>query len=50
MIFSTNKGVNSVLLGNEPNEVFLVPDSCRAIERNCNNISTDVTDDANEND
>ena len=39
-----------MLLGPGPNKAFLVPDSCRAIERNGNSISTDVTDDANEND
>jgi len=39
-----------VLLGNGPNKAFLVPDSCRAIERNSYSISADVTDDANEND
>jgi len=29
---------------------FLVPDSCRATGRNCSSISTDVTDEAIEND
>ena len=41
------KGVKetSVLLGHGPNKVFLVPDSCRATERNSNSISPDITDD-----
>jgi hypothetical protein len=32
-----------------PNKAFLVPDSCRATERNGNSISNDVKDDAIEN-
>jgi hypothetical protein len=32
-----------------PNKAFLVPDSCRATERNGNSISADVTDDTIEN-
>ena len=32
------------------NKVFLVPDSCRATERNGNSISPDIIDDTNEND
>jgi len=32
------------------NKEFLVPDSCRATERNGNSISPDITDDTNEND
>ena len=31
-----------------PNKVFLVPDSCRAIEGNGNSMSANITDDANE--
>jgi hypothetical protein len=38
-----------VLIGHGPNKAFLVPDSCRATERNGNSISTDVTDDTIEN-
>jgi len=38
-----------VLLGHEPSKAFLVPNSCRATERNGNSISTDVTEDANKN-
>jgi hypothetical protein len=34
-----------VLFSHGPNKAFLVPDSCRATERNGNSISTDVTDD-----
>jgi hypothetical protein len=34
-----------VLFSHEPNKVFLVPDSCRAAERNGNNISDVVIDD-----
>ena len=34
-----------MLLGHGPNKVFLVPDSCRATERNGNSISSDFTDD-----
>ena len=46
------KGVKltSVLLGHGLNKAFLVPDSCRATERNGNSISADVTDDTIEND
>jgi len=32
-----------VLFSHGPNEAFLVPDSCRAIERTGNSISADVT-------
>jgi len=39
-----------MLFSHEPNKAFLAPDSCRAIERNGNSISSDVTDDAIEND
>jgi hypothetical protein len=38
----------SVSLGYGPNKAFLVPDSCRATERNGNSISSDVADDTNE--
>ena len=34
-----------MLFSHEPNKVFLVPDSCRAAERNGNNISDVVIDD-----
>ena len=46
------KGVKktSMLLGHGLNKAFLVPDSCRATERNSNRISADVTDDAIKND
>jgi hypothetical protein len=40
----------SVLYSHEPNKAFLVPDSCRATERNSNSISADLTDDSIEND
>ena len=33
-----------MISGHGPNKAFLVPDSCRATERNRSNISTDVTD------
>jgi len=33
-----------VLFSHRPNKAFLVPDSCRAMERNGNSISADVTD------
>jgi len=39
-----------VILGHGPNKAFLVPDSCRATERNCNNISANVTGYTIEND
>jgi len=39
-----------VLFSHGPNKAFLVPDSCRATERNGNSISIDVTDDAIEKD
>jgi len=39
-----------VLFSHEPNKAFVVPDSCRATERNSTSISADVTDDTNEND
>ena len=38
-----------MLLGHGPNKAFLVPDSCRATERNGNSIIIDVTDDTIEN-
>ena len=34
-----------MLIGHGPNKAFLVPDSCRATERNGNNVSVDVTED-----
>jgi hypothetical protein len=33
-----------VLFSHGPNKAFLVPDSCRATERNSNSISADVTE------
>ena len=39
----------SVLLGHGPNKIFLVPNSCRATERNGDSVSADVTDDTIEN-
>jgi hypothetical protein len=42
--------IKRVLFSHGPNKAFLVPDSCRATERNGNSIRADVTDDANEND
>jgi hypothetical protein len=39
-----------MLLGHGPNKAFLVPDSCRATERNGNSKSADVKDDIVEND
>ena len=39
-----------MLSSHGPNKAFLVPDSCRATERNDNSISADVTDEANQND
>jgi len=39
-----------VLFSHGPNKAFLVPDSCRATERNGNSISAEVTDDSFEND
>ena len=39
-----------MLLGHGTNKVFLVPDSCRATERNGNSMSSDVTYDTIEND
>jgi hypothetical protein len=33
-----------MLLGHGPSNALLVPDSCRATERNSHNISADVTD------
>ena len=39
-----------MLFSNGPNKAFLVPDSCRAIERNGNSIRANVTDDTIEND
>ena len=38
-----------MLLGYGPNKVFLVADSCGATERNCNRVSSDITDDTIEN-
>ena len=38
-----------MLLGHGPNTTFLVPDSCRATDRNSNSINADVTDDTIEN-
>ena len=51
VILSTNKGgqINFSQVSYGPNKAFLVPDSCKATERNGNSISTDVTDDANDN-
>jgi hypothetical protein len=42
-------GANTVLLIHGPNTAFLVPDSCRATERNSNSISAYVTVDTIEN-
>jgi len=39
-----------VLFSNGPNKAFLVPDSCRATERNGNSIYAGITDDTIEND
>jgi hypothetical protein len=39
-----------MLFSNGPNKAFLVPDSCRATERNGNSIRANVTDDTIEND
>ena len=39
-----------MLISLGPNKAFLVPDSCRATERNGNRISADITDDIIEND
>ena len=33
-----------MLFSNGPSKAFLVPDSCRATERNGNSINADVTD------
>ena len=38
-----------MLLGHGPNKAFLVPESCRATERNGSSISADVTADTIEN-
>ena len=35
-----------MLFSHGPNKAFLVPDSCRATERNGNSIRADVTDDS----
>ena len=45
LILSTNKGgqINFGVRCHEPNRAFLVPDLCRATEKNGNSISTDVT-------
>jgi hypothetical protein len=37
----------SSLFCHVPYKAFLVPDSCRATERNGNSISTDITEDTN---
>ena len=39
-----------MLSSHGPNKAVLVPDSCRATERNGSSINADVTDEANEND
>jgi hypothetical protein len=39
-----------VLFNHGHNKAFLVPDSCRATERNRNGIRADVTNDTNAND
>jgi len=39
-----------VLFSNGPNKAFLVPDSCRATERNGNSIRAEVTYDTIESD
>jgi hypothetical protein len=39
-----------MLFSNGPNKAFLVPDSCRATERNGNSTSANVTNDIIEND
>jgi len=39
-----------VLFSHGPNKAFLVPDSCRARERNGNSLSADNTDDTIESD
>ena len=51
MILSTIKGgqINFSVIRSW-NKVFLLPDSCRATERNGNSISPDITDDTNEKD
>jgi len=38
-----------VLLGHGLNKAFLVPDLCRAAERNYKSITADITDDIIEN-
>jgi hypothetical protein len=45
VLLSTNKGgqINFGVRCHEPNRAFLVPDLCRATEKNGNSISTDVT-------
>ena len=47
VILSTNKGgqINFMLFSLGSNKAFLVPDSCRATERNSISISTDITED-----
>jgi hypothetical protein len=35
-----------VLFSHGPYKAFLIPDSCKATERNDNSISADITDDA----
>ena len=51
VILSTNKGgqIIFIVFSHLPNKVFLLPDSCRAIERMGNSISADVTYDTFEN-
>ena len=39
-----------MLFSNGPNKAFLVPDSCRATERNVKSIRANVSDDTIEND
>jgi hypothetical protein len=39
-----------VLFSHEPNKVFLVPDSCRAMAKTGNSISTVMVEDTIEND
>ena len=39
-----------MLFSNGPDKAFLVPDPCRATERNGNSTSANVTDDIIEND
>jgi hypothetical protein len=41
--------LTSMLFSNGPNKAFLVPDSCRATERNGNSIRADLTENTTEN-